>query len=150
MYIEKLLGNLAYGVDTGRESVLECIKLIIKQFPEKLISHRASSFFTSLSATFAGDSSVKCRGQAAEVIIDLTERYSSQEYSVLILAFMENEDPEQKRLACLLICLLGDKLKQDFQIDKIVNNFQLLITEEMFPDADDALIISVLQGKHTI
>ena len=127
--------------------MIEIIRQIVKQFPARLIKHRATLFFTALSSTFAGDSSISVRETASEIILLIVEKYPSPEYSALILSFLRNESPEQKRLGCLLICLLGDSLKSELQIEQIMKLFVELFTDELFTEANDALIIAVLQGK---
>lgn len=110
------------------------------------MKHRSSLFFTALCTTFAGDASVGCRESAAAIILDLVEKYPSLEYSMLILAFLRNENVEQKRLSCLLICLLGDKLKADLQMEQIIKIFVDMLSDDLLLQADDALIIALLQG----
>ena len=143
----KLLGNLAYQVESGRQSMVSCVHQVIIQFPAKLIKSRCALIFSGLAATHAGDDSVVLREKAGECIKLLVEKYPDEVYWTLIAQFIKNSDPEQKRLAMLLVTLLiedhSDKLKLDDMFDEI---YELFI-EEYTDDSTDAILLALLQGN---
>ena len=60
-YLDKLLGNLAYGIETGRKAALDCLQQIINQFPDRIIAPKVKAnktlytpyvFFTTISEIF--------------------------------------------------------------------------------------------------
>lgn len=57
-YMIKLLGNLAYQMETGRQSMINCVHQVIQQFPPKLLWPRVALVFSSLAATHSGDDSI--------------------------------------------------------------------------------------------
>ena len=149
-YIDNLLGNLQYEIETGRQSILECIRQVVSQFPEKLMKSRISIFFLALSSTFASDKSIDCRERASQILTQLVQKYPSPEYARMILGFFKNENPQQKRLAFLLLSHLSELLKDDLKYDQLMGLFEDLFLNEDFENCEDAFIIAALQGTTDI
>ena len=79
-FLDKLLGNLAYGIESGRSSVLECLFQVITQFPERLLSPKSTLFFSALCAAFSGDESLALRERSGELIQLLVKKYPNEDY----------------------------------------------------------------------
>ena len=79
-FLDKLLGNLAYGIESGRSSVLECLFQVITQFPERLLSSKSTLFFSALCAAFSGDESLALRERSGELIQLLVKKYPNEDY----------------------------------------------------------------------
>ena len=75
------------------------------------------------------------------------QKYPSPDYANLILTFLKNEKPQQKRLAFLLLSHLGEILKDDLQYDQLMALFEKLFLDEDFENCEDAFIIAALQGQ---
>ncbi|KAH3660132.1 hypothetical protein OGAPHI_007337 [Ogataea philodendri] len=69
-----LLGNLEYPAQSGRQSVMELIHLIVKKAGKELLSLVASSFFIALANVSVTDESPSCREMASEVLSQILGR----------------------------------------------------------------------------
>ena len=142
----KLLGNLAYQMEAGRASMLGCVHQVIIQFPAALIWPRIALIFSALAATYSGDECFKLREKAGETIKALVAKYPDEVYWTLIAQFAKNHDPEQKRLALLLVRLLAEEHADQIKLDDMFDDIYELFIEEYTEDATDALLIALLQG----
>ncbi|CAG5097928.1 Oidioi.mRNA.OKI2018_I69.XSR.g15294.t1.cds [Oikopleura dioica] len=145
-YINKLLGNTNYGIDTGRESVIASIRHVVSKFPDKMMRPRCSLFFTVLATSFSTDESIKVREDASVVLKELTSKYPSEDYANLTCEYLEHEDPEKVRLGLLLIGFLLEELKGSLQIEVVINAIKNLVTNEEFGSVDDALLVALFDA----
>jgi len=149
-YMTKLLGNLAYQMEAGRASMLGCVHQVIIQFPAALIWPRIALIFSALAATYSGDECFKLREKAGETIKALVAKYPDEVYWTLIAQFAKNHDPEQKRLALLLVRLLAEEHADQIKLDDMFDDIYELFIEEYTEDATDALLIALLQAFDAI
>ena len=63
------------------------------------------------------------------------------------LTYSKNQDPEQKRLALLLVTLLIDDHADHMKLEDIFDQVYELFVEEYTDDSTDALLIALLQGE---
>jgi len=145
-FLDKLLGNLAYGIESGRSSVLECLFQVITQFPERLLSPKSTLFFSALCAAFSGDESFNLRERAGELIQLLVKKYPNEDYYKLMSKFIKNEDFEQKRLTLLLVDLLHEDNSDSFLIKDLFEEMIYLFREDFSEDSSDSILVALLQA----
>jgi hypothetical protein len=146
-YVNKLLGNTNYGIDTGRESVIASIRHVVAKFPEKMMRPRCSIFFTVLATSFSTDESLKVREDASIVLKELTSKYPSEDYANLTCEYLQHDHPEKIRLGCLLVGFLMEELKSNLQPEVVVAALSNLVNDEDFASCDDALLVALYDGN---
>ena len=146
-YVNKLLGNTNYGIDTGRESVIASIRHVVAKFPEKMMRPRCSIFFTVLATSFSTDESLKVREDASIVLKELTAKYPSEDYANLTCEYLQHDHPEKIRLGCLLVGFLMEELKSNLQPEVVVAALSNLVNHEDFASCDDALLVALFDGN---
>lgn len=68
------VNNLSYPTESGRQSIMELIHLIITKAGPDLLLKLASSFFVALANLLATDDSVKCREMATSLLASIISR----------------------------------------------------------------------------
>ncbi|KAF9584653.1 U3 snoRNP protein [Lunasporangiospora selenospora] len=73
-----LVKNLSYVFESGRQSVMEMVHVIIQKFADEVLMEYAELFFLALVMQLVNDDSSKCREMAGALIKELLQRMNRQ------------------------------------------------------------------------
>ncbi|KNC97022.1 uncharacterized protein SPPG_07836 [Spizellomyces punctatus DAOM BR117] len=115
-----LVKNLAYEHESGRESVLEILNLLIHKGADEMIFHYAEMLFVALVMNLVNDDSAKCREISGSLLSTLTARLDGNRVSKLQLLvekwFEQDTQPHLQRTAAqvagLMVEASGEKQKR--------------------------------------
>lgn len=82
-----LVSNLTYPAESGRQTVMEVMNLLLQNISDTLIEHLATSFFVGFANVTVNDSSTKCREMASSLMGILLSKVS-QEKRVSLKSFI--------------------------------------------------------------
>ncbi|KAJ3116880.1 U3 snoRNP protein [Phlyctochytrium bullatum] len=97
-----ILNNLNYSFESGRESALKLLTVVVAKIPTSLVSEIADLSFVSLVAHLANEESANCRGLTSECLTLLLDRASEQnvdKFFQLLQRWASNSDIPVKRTA---------------------------------------------------
>ncbi|KAF9352003.1 U3 snoRNP protein, partial [Mortierella sp. NVP85] len=98
-----LVKNLSYVFESGRQSVMEMIHIIIQKFSDDILMEYAELFFLALVMQLVNDDSSKCREMAGALIKELFQRMNrpklDNSYVLLSKWFDQNEQRSLQRAA---------------------------------------------------
>ncbi|CAG8499255.1 840_t:CDS:10 [Diversispora eburnea] len=117
--INFLIRNLNYVFESGRQSVMEMMNLMITKFSDDILMEYAEIFFISLAMALINDDSNKCREMAGALIKILLRRMDEQHlrnvYLLIDKWFNQNDKKSLQRISVqiygLIIESFGDKFK---------------------------------------
>ncbi|KAJ3212818.1 U3 snoRNP protein, partial [Clydaea vesicula] len=134
-----IIKNLQYAFESGRESVMELLHLILNKFPDTIIFEYSEVLFVSLVVNLVNDDSSKCRQMTGILLKKLFQRNGlDRSEKLLELAdkwFEKVDQPELLRSAAqvygLAVEALGVKIKKWLPslLNNLSNNLKLTITE---------------------
>lgn len=78
-----LVNNLGYATQSGRQSVLELVGLIVNKAGDDLLIKVSSSFFVSLANILVNDDSGRCREMASLVIQNIFKQLGDAKINIL-------------------------------------------------------------------
>ncbi|TPX64406.1 hypothetical protein SpCBS45565_g05899 [Spizellomyces sp. 'palustris'] len=115
-----LVKNLAYEHESGRESVLEVLNLLINKGADEMIFHYAEMLFVALVMNLVNDDSAKCREISGSLLSTLTARLDGNRVSKLQILvekwFERDTQPHLQRTAAqvagLMVEASGEKQKR--------------------------------------
>ncbi|CAG8576266.1 3030_t:CDS:10 [Funneliformis caledonium] len=154
-HLNLLIKNLNYVFESGRQSVMEMLNLILIKFNEEVLMEYAEIFFLSLAMSLVNDDSNKCREMAGELIKILLNRMDEIRlrniYVLLEKWFEQNDKRNLQRMTVqvygLVIEAFGDKFKKHiFELldilEKALNiSRQVLEQLEEIAKDDDSMTI---------
>lgn len=120
-----LVNNLSYPAETGKQSVMELIHLILQKSGRELLEALSSSFFVALAKVLISETSTKTREMSIALISSIFEKMGTEPYERYILGWLNSQN------SSLLRCSL-----QLYRIKLKVNS---LFGNEL----DDAVIASI-------
>ncbi|CAG8668326.1 8263_t:CDS:2, partial [Acaulospora morrowiae] len=115
-----LVKNLNYVFESGRQSVMEMINLLINKFGDDLLMEYAEMLFLALVMSLVNDETNKCREMAGALIKILLRRMDDQRlrnvYLLLDKWFNKSEKKSMQRMAVqvygLVIETFGERFKK--------------------------------------
>jgi U3 small nucleolar RNA-associated protein 20 len=113
-HINFLVKNLSYNHESGRESALEMLCLVINRFPLNILKEYYQMIFLSLSVRLVNDESSSCREIVGKVIMDLLERLEQCDIVRLLVVIEKwlHGNTSRQRMACQIYGLISDKTHQ--------------------------------------
>ncbi|KAH3679500.1 hypothetical protein WICMUC_000945 [Wickerhamomyces mucosus] len=103
-----LVDNLGYPAESGKQSVMEFIHLILQKAGPQLLEALASSFFVGLARVLISETSIKGKEMAVTLITTIFEKLGTESFEKYISGWMNSQN------SALLRCslqLYGIKLK---------------------------------------
>ncbi|KAF9948490.1 U3 snoRNP protein [Mortierella alpina] len=98
-----LVKNLSYVFESGRQSVMEMMHVIIQKFADEILMDYVEVFFVALVMQLVNDDSSKCREMAGALIKALFQRMNrarlDNSYTLLAKWFDQNEQRTLQRAA---------------------------------------------------
>jgi len=120
-----LVNNLSYPAETGKQSVMELIHLILQKSGRELLEALSSSFFVALAKVLISETSTKSREMAVALITSIFEKMGVENYEKYILGWLNSQN------SSLLRCSL--------QLYRI----RLKVSSRFGSDLDDVVIKSI-------
>lgn len=120
-----LVNNLSYPAETGKQSVMELIHLILQKSGRELLNALSSSFFVALAKVLISETSTKSREMSLALITSIFEKMGSEPYEKYISGWLNSQN------SSLLRCSL--------QLYRI----KLKTKPEFGNDLDDAVLASI-------
>lgn len=134
-----MIKNLQYEFESGRESVMELLSLIVSKFPEEVLSEYSEVLFVALVVSLINDDSSKCREMAGLLIKQLLARIGLDKTEKLWIIvdkwFEQLQQPQMLRTAAqvygLVVETFGEKFKKFIPelLKKLVITMHLTMTE---------------------
>lgn len=87
-----LVDNLSYPAETGQQSVMELIHLIMQKSGRELMEALSSSFFVALAKVLISDTSAKSREMAVALITSIFEKMGPENFEKYILGWIESHN----------------------------------------------------------
>lgn len=87
-----LVDNLSYPAETGQQSVMELIHLIMQKSGGELMEALSSSFFVALAKVLISDTSTKSREMAVALITSIFEKMGPENFEKYILGWIESHN----------------------------------------------------------
>ncbi|RUP48500.1 hypothetical protein BC936DRAFT_144478 [Jimgerdemannia flammicorona] len=150
-----LVKNLDYVYESGRESVMEMLNIIMIKFGDDVLMEYAEMFFLALVMRLVNDDSAKCREMAGALIRALLRRMDTARttnvYKILDKWFDQAEQQNLQRAACqvygLVVEASGERFKKSIPtlISRLVQMLEVSkkITSDMEQAQDDNMEIDV-------
>lgn len=87
-----LVDNLGYPAESGKQSVLEFIHLILQKSGPQILSALSSSFFVGLSKVLISDTSAKTKEMAVSLITVIFEKQGADSFDKYISGWMSSKN----------------------------------------------------------
>ncbi|KAI8801037.1 hypothetical protein BJ742DRAFT_716305 [Cladochytrium replicatum] len=101
--VQYLLKNLSYEFESGRQSVMEMIHLLIQKFDDTVLKEFSEVLFLGLTMSLVNDESSKCREMSGVLIKQLLKRLDSNQtdrvYIMLKKWYSQEDNSEMLRTA---------------------------------------------------
>ncbi|CCH45453.1 U3 small nucleolar RNA-associated protein [Wickerhamomyces ciferrii] len=120
-----LVNNLSYPAETGKQSVMELIHLILHKSGKELVEALSSSFFVALAKILISETSTKSREMSIALITSIFEKTGVENYEKYILGWLNAGN--------------SSLLKCSFQLFKI----KLKVTSTFGSELDEAVLNSI-------
>ncbi|CEP24480.1 unnamed protein product [Cyberlindnera jadinii] len=127
-----LVNNLSYPSETGKQSVMELLHLIIQKCGPELLEALSSSFFVALSKVLISETSTKSREMAIALITSIFEKKGTEPFEKFIRGWMNSKN------SALLKCSL-----QLYRIKVKVSGF------EAGSELDNDVLLNIKETLHT-
>ncbi|XP_048012718.1 small subunit processome component 20 homolog isoform X1 [Megalobrama amblycephala] len=122
-HFDFIVAQLTYEYDTGRQSALELMAYIFKNFPQDILHEHCGLFFVPLSLTMLNDDSASCKKMAALAIKSLLKELNLQDQNSmfnLVNSWLTGEKTTMRRLGAqvcgLFVEVQGEKFSQRLSV----------------------------------
>ncbi|XP_047005132.1 small subunit processome component 20 homolog [Schistocerca americana] len=110
--------QLRYPIQSGRESALEMLEMIVTSFPQEMLEEHGALFFISVSPQLVNDESPDCRKMVAKCIKTILERLGKSGRNSLfeiVMVWLQEPKVKHRQLAAQLCGLFVQAEKQEFE-----------------------------------
>lgn len=110
--------QLNYPIQSGRESALETLQMIVTSFPQDTLEENSALFFISISPQLVNDESSDCRKMVAKCIKTILERLGKGARNSLfdiVMVWLQESKVKHRQLAAQLCGLFVQIEKQEFE-----------------------------------
>lgn len=125
-----LVDNLSYPAESGKQSVMELLHLIIQKAGPELLNAVSSSFFVALSKVLISETSTKSRDMAISLITDIFKHNGTDEFEKFIRGWMNSKNSALLKCSLQLyrikLKVSGMKSESDLDDDVLVNIKEIL------------------------
>ena len=101
-HIKQLLTNCAYEYEDGRVSAIETLQSLAKLLPQSVLDDNSQVIFMTLALRIVNDDSYKCREEAANVIVVISRRITTEKVVTLLdfsLKWLNGDFSDHKNLS---------------------------------------------------
>lgn len=117
-FVELLIANLNYELQSGREAAISILHSIVKRFPVKYLDRQCGLLFISGGTRLINDDATECRRQIAEFLETLLSRIDvnrRDELFVTVLHILSDDKPSHREMGALLCTRFVNVEKQKFE-----------------------------------
>lgn len=119
-FVEFLVTNLNYELQSGRETAIHILHSIAKRFPVKYLDKQCGLLFVSAGTRLINDDSTECRRQVAELIETLLARVEvnrrDELFNVVITMLSDERRPSHREMGAVLCTRFVHVEKHKFEV----------------------------------
>lgn len=136
-----LVKNLTYPHQSGRQSVLEAMHLVLTKIGDNLIQDILSTLFVPLVMAMVNDESAECREMTGVLLQKIFERADAerrQNFLALVKSWLRRDTPALVRVSLQVFGLYLDVAGSDAKKDAVatIERLQAILDAELDDDAD--------------
>ncbi|GMH20278.1 hypothetical protein Nepgr_022119 [Nepenthes gracilis] len=142
-HLDFLITNLRYEYATGREAVLEMLRVIIEKFPQRFVDEHSQALFVPLVERLANDPDNQVRsliGTAIQLLVGRTSSHSLDSILKCSLAWYLGEKQLLWSTSAQVLGLLVEVMKKGFQ--KHISTVLLMSVKE----DENSRMMTILQA----
>lgn len=142
-FVELLIANLNYELQSGREAAINILHSMIKRFPVKYLDRQCGLLFISGGTRLINDDSTECRRQVADFIETLLSRIEinrRDELFTTVLRILSDNKPSHREMGALLCTRFVNVEKQKFanRLEKVLPKLVTAVTMSRSGVTNDA------------